>query len=917
MSTYNYLKDQFISPNPPRNLFPLLWLNGDERETEEVLRREIADMDEGGCGGFIIESRPHNDYLGDRWWQDVDVCMSEAIRRNMEVWLFDEEYYPSGIAGGKVLAENPDYRMQVLVKEASRWNIGMNPFRDEDHPSDWECLLKIVCFPVNGISVDANNRIHFNDRDALEHWQRSQMQIDANQIHTWEIVLIGLKKSWSGRMTEKMVDYLCPEITDRFIAITYEATKAKYGHLFGSTIQGFFGDETSFENFASYDVLFGEDTPSMPWTRVLLDSFKQEKGYDLISSIESLWYDGIEGAEKVRYDFMDQMTRLFSANFFGRIQAWCHANKVKFIGHVVEDNRAHMHHGYGPGHFFRTTRHFDMGGYDFVLRQIDSEQKQTPYLEHFPQFKGYRDEPMPDFFHYTLAKLAQSAAHLEIQTDLVMCENFGAYGWDLGLREMKWLTDWQTSRGTNWYVPHAFSPLFPDPDCSPHFYADGKNPQWPFFRQWANYANRSCLMLQQADHVTSIAVLYPAESHWAGDIDLLDPTCKALMQHQYDFDIVSCDLLSDKARCRIQQGTIEIGKEKFHTVILAGIQTIPLLTLERLQEFVHSGGKLIAIRDKLHKDCGGNHTAVVSIMKELGDNAPVIALSELDSFLRQTGQHQIKTNKHYPDLRMCHFRKGELDIFFLNNESVHDTVEDLITFKVEGTPEFWHPMNGQTQAAVIYDYSDGQPIIPIRLEPYESIFVVFQTNVPIEQQLLLSELNLTDQQLFSADIDLQGNLAIYNYSENNSTAITNWTVTSIRSPLTEATNEGTEPITGLGNWLEHSDWSVFTGTMVYESVVSTLLLGNYSFILDLGQVGEIASVWLNGTQLETLLCPPYRIKLPAELLVPENIIRVEVTNTLGAFLREDGFQRNRPEPSGLLGPVKLNCYVTYTLPLYL
>src|SRR4051812_18750138 len=116
MSTYNRLKEQFASPNPPRSLFPLLWLHGDERETEAVIRREIAAMDEGGCGGFVIESRPHNDYLGERWWQDIGYCLDEASQRNMDVWLFDEEYYPSGIAGGKVLAVNPDFRMQVLVK---------------------------------------------------------------------------------------------------------------------------------------------------------------------------------------------------------------------------------------------------------------------------------------------------------------------------------------------------------------------------------------------------------------------------------------------------------------------------------------------------------------------------------------------------------------------------------------------------------------------------------------------------------------------------------------------------------------------------------------------------------------------------------------------------------------------------------
>lgn len=62
-------------------------------------------------------------------------------------------------------------------------------------------------------------------------------------------------------MYDHLIDYLCPEITDCFISVTSEVTKEKVGRLFGSTIKSFFGDETSFENFGSYDVLFGMDTP--------------------------------------------------------------------------------------------------------------------------------------------------------------------------------------------------------------------------------------------------------------------------------------------------------------------------------------------------------------------------------------------------------------------------------------------------------------------------------------------------------------------------------------------------------------------------------------------------------------------------------------------------------------------------------
>ena len=58
-----------------------------------------------------------------------------------------------------------------------------------------------------------------------------------------------------------------------------------------------------------------------------------------------------------------------------------------------------------------------------------------------------------------------------------MCEIFGAYGWNTGVKTMKYLADHFLVQGLNYFVPHAFSPkAFPDPDCPPHFYAHGKIP---------------------------------------------------------------------------------------------------------------------------------------------------------------------------------------------------------------------------------------------------------------------------------------------------------------------------------------------------------------------------------------------------------------------------------------------------------
>ena len=170
--------------------------------------------------------------------------------------------------------------------------------------------------------------------------------------------------------------------------------------------------------------------------------------------------------------------------------------------------------------------------------------------------------------------MASSAAHLDPKKGGdTLCEAFGAYGWSEGLKAMKWITDAISVRGVNWFVPHAFSPReYPDPDCPPHFYARGNNPQYPHFRKWADYTNRVCDLLSGGRHVAPVAVLYSAEAEWGGGCEPFEAAVKQLMRAQIDCDVVSTDLLND---CRIEEGCICLGGERFRALVIRGRNTCP------------------------------------------------------------------------------------------------------------------------------------------------------------------------------------------------------------------------------------------------------------------------------------------------------------------------------------------------------
>ena len=142
-----------------------------------------------------------------------------------------------------------------------------------------------------------------------------------------------------------------------------------------------------------------------------------------------------------------------------------------------------------------------------------------------------------------------------------MCEVFGAYGWAESVTVMKWLTDFLLVRGVNHFVPHAFSPVYPNPDCPPHFGAEGHDPQFDGFRHLMRALNKETHLLFGGTHIADAAILYHAEAEWMNcdfinhknRYMLTEAPAKVLSDDQLDFDIVPIDYL--------EKATVENEKE--------------------------------------------------------------------------------------------------------------------------------------------------------------------------------------------------------------------------------------------------------------------------------------------------------------------------------------------------------------------
>jgi hypothetical protein len=93
---------------------PLFWLHGDE--SKERLEFFLDKVAEGHNGSFCAESRPHNDWLGPRWFSDLDICLQWAKKNDLEMWIFDEKWWPSQTVANKVPAQYRAKKLQTTAE---------------------------------------------------------------------------------------------------------------------------------------------------------------------------------------------------------------------------------------------------------------------------------------------------------------------------------------------------------------------------------------------------------------------------------------------------------------------------------------------------------------------------------------------------------------------------------------------------------------------------------------------------------------------------------------------------------------------------------------------------------------------------------------------------------------------------------
>lgn len=889
----NMLNCILSKENIPSYITPLFWQHG---EDEEILREEIRQMNENGIGGFIVESRPHPDFLGEQWWHDLDAIIDEAGKRNMKVWFFDDCAYPSGFSAGKIRDNHPEY-LKVFLDERHIDAVGPqkgSSFIIKAWLEPEETLVAVIAAQrIDGVDIidgDSLADITGQINEGILYWDVPE--------GNWRIFILVSTRNGGEEGTRDYLNPIEPEPVRAFIEYVYEEHYKHYAEEFGKTIAGFFSDEPRFGNATTYEGTLGytQNVVSssrskivLPYSSRLLNHIEKAWKGEFKRFLPCLWYEAGEITASVRFVFMDVVSRLFGENYTQQIGDWCREHGVKYIGHLIEDNGAHARLGYGPGHFFRAIKGQDYSGMDLVYQvwpEFTSGKHSTPL--------GYLDA---DFFYWGITKMASSAGHIDPKKNgTTVCEIFGAYGWQAGLKLMKWLTDHVCVRGVNFLIPHAFTPKAHDPDVPPHFYARGENPQWRYFHVWSSYANRLCHLLSGGKHVASAAVIYHAEAEWSGEYMPFEKVVKALAKRQIDCDVVPIDTFVDKNALSIQREHIEINGEKYKAIIVPYARILPEEFIDVLADSIKMGIPVFFM-EGLPSGTSRATNEFMRVISEISCNSHthVCSCAELPEKIIQMQIHELETSSLEENLRSYHYVHGEENIFFFTNESKYRTIHTELKIKVEGSPVLYDAMSAKV-FTTNFIKENGWTRVGLNLMPYESIFILFEENV---QSGSFEGVNLL--------VECRDHQLIPTQSKFDEIYITGeWRISTSQAPA--YADFTMQPlIKGLGNISIPSVLPEFSGTIRYETelnIEKAALVKNIS--LDLGDVFETAEVWINERPVGIRICPPYTFDVSEFVIEGSNLIRMDVTNTLAKKLGCNLLDRAMSqEPSGLIGPVKI------------
>lgn len=676
---------------------------------EDILKRQIGYFKEMGFGGFHMHSRVGMSmkYLGDEFMSRVKLCTDEAKRLEMLAWLYDEDKWPSGFAGGYV-TKNPVYRQRKIVFSPDCIDMGeIAPFDEAvaEGKNYYLCSYDIV-LNQNG-ELESYKKIGLSDKAKGDKWNVYSATPE--------------KTGWYNGLT--YADTLSKEAIDEFIKITYDSYKDAVGDEFDKTVPAIFTDEPQFFRKQTLKFAASKEAVGLPWTIKMPELFKEYTGLDIFERLPELFWELPEGkVSKFRYLYHDFVSELFARSFADNCGKWCDENNLMFSGHLMEEDDLRAQTT-AIGEAMRHYRAFQLPGIDTLC----------------------------DNRLYNTAKQCQSASH-QYGREGVLSELYGVTNWDFDFRGHKLQGDWEAAQGITVRVPHLSWVSMAGE--AKRDYPASISYQSPWYKEYKyiedHFARVNTALTRGKPHVR-VGVIHPIESYWLhwGPAentsairtqyeDNFDNFCKWMLFGTVDFDYICESQLPDTYSSK-GDNKFSVGVMDYETVIVPSMETIRSTTLEKLEDFRMRGGRVIFAgqipnlvdaeksdrAEKFAEKCECISFDKISILDALKDERDV----EIRNSMGKNTDSLIYNMRDDEDAKWLFIAHGKNvygerreDGWRFNSVECPSKETVVITLRGEITPVLYDTLSGEIRK-IPFEYKNGNTVINYDFNSEDSLLL--------------------------------------------------------------------------------------------------------------------------------------------------------------------------------------------------
>ncbi|MBQ6788027.1 MAG: hypothetical protein IJO85_09925 [Lachnospiraceae bacterium] len=559
------LKERFQNPGSEFRSFPFWAWN--DRMNPQMVREQVQHMKKAGNGGFFIHSRDglETEYMGKEWMECVHEAIDTAKELGMYAWLYDEDRWPSGTAGGKVTALGEEYSCKGLTMEVSKERSSEKMLAEKN-------LVALYAARIDGQRIENFRRL------SLEYTEEIAEEEEQLLIVRLEI---SAKSEWFNHQAPP--DNLNPDTVSKFLKLTHEKYYEAVGEEFGKTIPGIFTDEPS---LADRHAAFPANRGWIPWSYGMEAFFKERRGYDLLDMLPYHYFEG-EHSRKIRHDYWYTITERYSEVYSGTLAKWCQKRGISYTGHFLQEDKlgtcTRVNGAVMPHYVYQ-----DVPGIDILTEQTRE---------------------------YMTVKQCTSVAH-QLGKKRTLTETYGCCGWDFILEGQKWIGDWQFVLGINTRTLHmALSTLR---GCRKRDYP----PSFHYNTSWIeknpiveNYFARLGEVLSAGKPVRKVLLIHPASTGWcrfgtdpygnpkrAKERDLpevnaygetFNQLIETLCREHMDCDLG--DEILIKQYGFVNKNSIGIGTAEYKIVVLPRLDTLFESTCKLLIDFLNQGGCVVGL----------------------------------------------------------------------------------------------------------------------------------------------------------------------------------------------------------------------------------------------------------------------------------------------------------------------------------